>query len=83
MRALPSVALSIVVIVSVLVPVACWTWITGVQAMLRQYNAGRAQLIPNRLSLVVGHCPCLIGANLSGVSVAEVISRPREAANVP
>lgn len=46
-------------------------------------NAGRAQLIPNRLSLVVGHCPCLIGNNLSGVSVAEVISRPREAANVP
>lgn len=33
---------------------------------------------PNRLSVVVGHRPTLIGTDLSGVSIVEIISRSRE-----
>ena len=40
----------------------------------------RGELIPNRISVVVGHRPCILGNDLSGVSVAEVIPRPREVA---
>jgi len=38
---------------------------------------GRGQLVPDRLSVVVGHRPVMISGDLSGVSVAEVILRPR------
>jgi hypothetical protein len=43
----------------------------------------RAELVPNRLSLVVGPRPSLIGNDLSGVSVVEVIARPRQAGGTP
>lgn len=33
--------------------------------------------VPNRLSVVVGPRPCLIGSDLSGVSIVEAIARPR------
>ncbi len=46
-------------------------------------KTGSAELVPNRLSLVVGARPSLIANKLSSVSVAEVILRPREAVNVP
>jgi len=46
-------------------------------------KTGAAELIPNRLSLVVGARPSLIGDKLSGISVVEVILRPREAVNAP
>jgi len=38
----------------------------------------RGELAPNRLSIIVGHRPVLIGNDLSGVSVVEVIPRFRE-----
>jgi hypothetical protein len=49
----------------------------------RDWTNRRSELIPNRLSLVVGPRPYLIGNDLSGVSVVEVIARPRQAATIP
>jgi len=43
----------------------------------RDWTNRRAELVPNRLSLVVGPRPCLIGNELSGVSIIEVIPRSR------
>ena len=45
----------------------------------RDWAARRTELVPNRLSVVVGHRPVLIGNDLTGVSVVEVILRPRQA----
>jgi hypothetical protein len=43
--------------------------------------AGKAgEPASNRLSLVVGHRPTLLGNDLTGVSVAEIIPRPRQTA---
>ena len=39
---------------------------------------GRGELVANRISVVAGHRPCILGNDLSDVSVAEVIPRPRE-----
>jgi hypothetical protein len=55
---------------------------TGHDALLtqwgfRDWTNRRSELVPNRLSLVVGSRPCLIGNDLSDVSVVEVIPRPR------
>ena len=43
----------------------------------RDWAGRRGEFIPNRLSVVVGHRPVLIGNDLSGVSVHQVIPRPR------
>jgi len=43
----------------------------------RDWTSRGSESAPNRLSVVVGPRPCLIGNDLSGVSVVEVISRPR------
>ena len=43
----------------------------------RDWAGRRGEFIPNRLSVVVGHRPVLIGNDLSGVSVHLVIPRPR------
>jgi hypothetical protein len=45
----------------------------------RDWAAGKTERIPNQLSVVVGARPVLIGDDLSGVSVVQVIPRPREA----
>jgi len=45
----------------------------------RDWAARRTELVPNRLAVVVGHRPVLIGNDLTGVSVVEVILRPRQA----
>jgi hypothetical protein len=42
-----------------------------------------SQVIPDQLSLTVGPRPWIIGNNLSGVSVADVIPRPRQSAPQP
>ena len=42
----------------------------------RDWTRRGSELVPNRLSLVVGPRPCLIGNDLSGVSVVEVSPRP-------
>jgi hypothetical protein len=42
----------------------------------RDWTKHGSELIPNRLSLVVGPRPCLIGNDLSGVSAVETIARP-------
>lgn len=57
----------------------------GHDAYLMQWGyrdwAGKADgAASNRLSIVVGHRPTLIGNDLAGVSVAEVIPRPRQTA---
>lgn len=44
----------------------------------RDWTKRGSEVVPNRLSLVVGPRPCLIGNDLSGVSVVEVIARPRQ-----
>ncbi len=44
----------------------------------RDWTAGADELIPNRLSFVVGHRPFMISGDLSGVSVVQVVPRPRE-----
>ncbi len=44
---------------------------------------GTAEVLLDRLSLVVGSRPWTISSNLSGVSVADVIPRPRESAEKP
>jgi hypothetical protein len=46
----------------------------------RDWADRRGELAPNRLSLTVGHRPVLLGNDLSGVSIVEVIPRPRESA---
>jgi len=61
---------------------------TGHEAYLtkwgfRDWTNRRSELVPNRLSLVVGPRPYLIGNDLSGVSVVEVIARLRQAATTP
>jgi hypothetical protein len=43
----------------------------------RDWTKRGSELVPNRLSLVVGPRPYLIGNDLSDVSVVEVIPRPR------
>ena len=43
----------------------------------RDWVDRRGEFVANRLSIVVGHRPVLIGADLSGVSVHQVIPRPR------
>jgi hypothetical protein len=48
----------------------------------RDWTSRGSELVPNRLSVVVGPRPCLIGDDLSGVSVVEVVSRPRSASAV-
>jgi hypothetical protein len=45
----------------------------------RDWASRTTELIPNRLSIVVGHRPVLIGNELPATSVVEVIPRPREA----
>ena len=44
----------------------------------RDWAARGAELVPNRLSVVVGHRPAMSGNDLVGVSVVEVIPRLRE-----
>jgi hypothetical protein len=44
----------------------------------RDWTDRRGEFAPNRLSLVVGARPVLIGNDLAGVSVGEVTSRARE-----
>ncbi len=46
----------------------------------RDWADRRGELAPNRLSLTVGHRPVLLGNDLSGVSIVEVVPRPRESA---
>jgi hypothetical protein len=45
----------------------------------RDWTTGGAAFAPNQLSLVVGHRPFMISGDLSGVSVAQVVPRPRVA----
>jgi hypothetical protein len=40
---------------------------------------GRDELVPNRLSVVVGHRPVMLSGDLSGVAVVDTIPRSREA----
>jgi hypothetical protein len=49
----------------------------------RDWTSRGSAVAPNRLSLVVGPRPCLIGNDLSGVSVAETIARPRQVHAAP
>ncbi|MCX5644964.1 MAG: cellulase family glycosylhydrolase [Phycisphaerae bacterium] len=49
----------------------------------RDWTDRGAEVVPNRLSIVVGPRPCLIGNDLSTVSVVDVIARPRQAAVTP
>ncbi len=44
----------------------------------REWTARGSEYAGNRLSLVVGHRPVLVGNELSGVSVAEIVPRFRE-----
>jgi len=44
----------------------------------RDWAGGRGGFVANRLALVVGHRPVLVGGDLSGVRVVDVIARPRE-----
>jgi hypothetical protein len=44
---------------------------------LRDWASRSSEFVPNRLSVVVGPRPYLIGNDLSGVSVVEVVPRPR------
>lgn len=44
----------------------------------RDWAARRTERVPNRLSVVAGHRPVLIGNDLASVSVVEVIPRLRE-----
>jgi hypothetical protein len=46
----------------------------------RDWTSRGGELVPNRLSIVVGPRPCLVGNDLFPVSIAEVIARPRQAA---
>jgi hypothetical protein len=50
---------------------------------LRDWTSRRSEPVANELSLVVGPRPVLIGDDLAGVSVAEVVARFREAAEKP
>ncbi len=61
---------------------------TGHEAYLthwgyRDWTSRGSAVIPNRLSLVVGPRPYLIGNDLATVSVVDVIARPRQAAGTP
>ncbi|MEN6578470.1 MAG: hypothetical protein ABFD90_19145 [Phycisphaerales bacterium] len=47
----------------------------------RDWTAGGSEYAPNRLSLVVGDRPVLIGNDLSGVSVVEIVPRVRQVAS--
>jgi hypothetical protein len=49
----------------------------------RDWTKRGSELVPNRLSLVVGPRPCLIGNGLSGVSVVETIAQPRRVPAAP
>ncbi len=49
----------------------------------RDWTSRGSAVTPNRLSLVVGARPYLIGNDLSTVSVVDVIARPRQAAVTP
>jgi len=49
----------------------------------RDWTSRRSELAANQLSMVVGPRPVLIGDDLAGVSVAEVIARFREVAEKP
>jgi hypothetical protein len=49
----------------------------------RDWTNRRSEVVPNRLSLVVGPRPYLIGDDLSGVSIVEAIVRSRQAAVTP
>jgi hypothetical protein len=49
----------------------------------RDGTSRSGELVGNRLSVVVGSRPSLIGSDLSGVSVVEVIARSRQAAETP
>ncbi len=49
----------------------------------RDWTKRGSELVPNRLSLVIGPRPCLIGNGLSGVSVVETIARPRQIPATP
>lgn len=44
----------------------------------RAWADRRAELVPNQLAFVVGHRPVMISGDLSGVSIAEVVERPRQ-----
>jgi hypothetical protein len=44
----------------------------------RDWAGGRGPFVPNRLAVVVGHRPFMISGDLSGVTVADVVPRPRE-----
>lgn len=44
----------------------------------RDWAGGKTELASNQLSVVVGHRPMLIGNDLTGVSVVQVMPRPRE-----
>ncbi|MBN1506936.1 MAG: hypothetical protein JW955_08820 [Sedimentisphaerales bacterium] len=44
----------------------------------RDWTSRKTELIPNRLSIVVGHRPVLIGNELPSMSVVEVIPRSRQ-----
>ncbi|OHB68829.1 MAG: hypothetical protein A2Y77_11700 [Planctomycetes bacterium RBG_13_62_9] len=50
---------------------------------LRDWAGKGGEFVPNRLSILVGHRPYLIGNDLSGVSVVDVIPRPRRVAETP
>jgi len=43
----------------------------------RAWSEGRGELVPNRLGVVAGHRPVMIGGDLSGVSVVNVVDRSR------
>jgi hypothetical protein len=45
----------------------------------RAWADRRGGFVPNRLSLVVGHRPFVLGGDLSDVSVAEIVDRSRKA----
>lgn len=49
----------------------------------RDWTGRERELVPNRLSIVVGPRPLLIGNDLSGVSIVEVVARSRQAAETP
>lgn len=49
----------------------------------RDWTSRGGEAVSNRISLVVGPRPCLIGNDLSGVSVVEVLARPRPAVEMP
>jgi hypothetical protein len=49
----------------------------------RDWTSRGSAAVPNRLSLIVGPRPCLLGNNLSGASVVDVIARPRQVATTP